>query len=73
MVVATASAATADRGWIIRRGDLGKPPIRYLAFVRYLDPPVAVDPDLRDPISYQQFVTWGRSMMGGDTSGMLDI
>lgn len=41
--------------------------------VRFVDAPSLVDPDLREPISYEQFVAWGRSMMGGDTSGMLDI
>jgi hypothetical protein len=69
----TRTATTTDQRWIIGRADSARRQISYHPVVRFVHAPSGVDLDLRDPISYQEFVAWGRSLMGGDTSGMLDI
>jgi hypothetical protein len=71
--VVIARVSTTSQRWMqIGQNDSGSR-IGFRSPVRFIDASNRVDLDLRDPISYQQFVTWGRSMMGGDTSGMLDI
>jgi hypothetical protein len=68
------TASTDQRQRIqIAPGDSARRAIGYRPVLRFVEAPSRIDLDLRDPISYQQFVAWGRSMIGGDTSGMLDI